>query len=239
VKGKQMPAVKLDPKSLAKFAAVVKANNATFIKLTLPQQRVKIAEDVIAQIRSRKLVAKSRNGYLNLPDAVEGQIEELINPQDEDDKADMLMEFENGGRYEHLKHLLKPEAFEEVPKCELPDLSAITLQSKCIVCGIGSMFVSTVEKMDKLKITDSYGAEPDIRDRDTQVKYMRKWFSESQLRLIENYFEQFGIGSFWEDSKIKSQSSDNKRLIMIMENIISNKGKFDPTKGKHADVESE
>ena len=226
--------VKTDARTVARYNARVKANNAKFRKLSLQEQRIAIAEDVIDQLRSKKLIAKSGNGYLVFDDKVERLLEDQFATDPELDNFKEM--FEDGNEFDKYKHLLKKEELAKLEdKAEPPDLSVITMQTSCEVCGIGSMFVSTVEKCDKIKcliVQDGEDDSEDIREREVQMEYMSKWFDEDQLLEIEDYFEQHTYKHDG-DSPIMDQSNDTKRLIMIMENIISNKGKFDPENGKH------
>ena len=226
--------IKTDPRTIARYNARVKANNEKFRKLSLREQRITIAKDVIAQLRAKKLIAKSGNGYLVFDDKVEEVLEAQYGTDPELENFKEM--FDEGSEFEKYKHLLKEEELAKLEdKDAPPDLSAITMQTSCEVCGIGSMFVSTVEKCDKIKcLLGEDGDENDIREREVQMEYMRKWFDKEQLLEIEKYFEQdvYG-GDDSDDSPIVAQESDTKRLVMIMENIISNGGKFDPRSGKH------
>lgn len=101
--------------------------------------------------------------------------------------------------------------------------SCTSKNDPCEVCGIGSLFVSAVLKADKLKIKD-FDFSSGVRKQ--EVQYLERWFDAMQLVLIEAHYEVSiaGIGC----SNVPAQ-----RMIMIMENIISNGGKFDPYKGAH------
>ncbi len=108
------------------------------------------------------------------------------------------------------------------------DVSEVTSQVKCDVCGIGSLFVAAVERADKLKINDFMNEDT----RDAEVNYLKRWFSDEMLDKVEDYFE-VGNGNLSSASPIQRQEKRSKRMKMIMENIISNNGKFDPEKGSH------
>jgi len=123
------------------------------------------------------------------------------------------------------------------------DMSNCIAQASCQVCGIGSLFAGAVINADKLKLKDfNFGAE-----RDNQVAYLKRWFTSKQLDLIETVFERWYEDTQGEHhsqqvampdivlkhSPIFRTSSKKKRLLMIMENIISNKGTFDLFKGRH------
>lgn len=122
------------------------------------------------------------------------------------------------------------------------DLSEVTSQVKCNVCGIGSLFVAALERTDNFKAkklvgTDTYGDEKGV-----EVRYLKKWFDEEQLNEVEDYFELFRANCDVHGNRsdprspspIRRQKYASKRLRMIMENIISNNGRFDPDKGAHA-----
>lgn len=116
------------------------------------------------------------------------------------------------------------------------DFGECAAQAQCTVCGIGSLFISAVMKNDELpadKVAEAQEGcwdSPCMRD-DVQVPYLEKWFDSEQLDLIEDYYERH-IYDF--ESPIRQEYNNNKRLRMIMENIVSNGGRFDPYKGAHS-----
>lgn len=110
------------------------------------------------------------------------------------------------------------------------DASVCLEQVKCEVCGIGSLFVGALRHNDKLSAGTLKEQMEHGDIRQTQVEYLEKWFDADQLQLVEDYYEQ-NSGDF--ESPIYMEDDDNKRLSMIMENIISNGGKFDPSRGQH------
>lgn len=116
----------------------------------------------------------------------------------------------------------KEKAFEQTP-----DMSTLIEQvPECNVCGIGALFASTVRMRNKVEFTSVY--------RGTIHNYLDDLFTHSDLMQIEGYFERGSHGNSpdWR-APINSERDDNKRLTMIMENIISNDGTFDPHKGAH------
>lgn len=113
----------------------------------------------------------------------------------------------------------------------------------CNVCGIGSMFVSTVMRFNKLTIGDIVGADTNPADDDenqisakefvdeasgggVMYEYLEQFFPAEDLRKVEEAFEG---GSFCavEDHPYPS---DDIRLRLIMENIVANEGRFRPSK---------
>jgi hypothetical protein len=186
----------------------LKARNAAFRKLPRAMQRVAIAEDVIAQLRAKKFVAYSTYfGWGNI----------ARNGHDGDDNISGIADANEAG----------------------VDLSACISQVTCSVCGIGSLFASAVLNANKLKLNLNT-----LGERAAEVEYLKRWFSEKQLDLVEAFFERWDeydrvykgihIGSYViRNSPIYREQDDTKRLKKIMENIISNNGKFDPFKGDH------
>ena len=108
------------------------------------------------------------------------------------------------------------------------DMSECVSQVQCEVCGIGSLFVGAVRLADKLKFADFDSSWSGCRGQ--EADYLAQWFDDKQLNLVEDYFER-NNRSEGEDSPIYGEESDDKRLIMIMENIVSNKGRFNPERG--------
>lgn len=171
-----------------KFQALqrrLRRQNAAFKKLSLAKQRIKIAEDVIDQLRLKQLRAEST--------------------------------------------YLRVNALAYTPRTEITDVDAAEAlcQTKCDVCGIGSLFVTAVKRADELPLHDLMSRNT----RSLAVEYLGKWFDSAALDLVEGYFERWNGIHY--DSPIFLMDSQNKRLKMIMENIISNNGRFNPLKGAH------
>lgn len=115
----------------------------------------------------------------------------------------------------------------------------LTDRAPCEVCGIGSLFVSAVTLKNKFKVSDlSYGRYVDIKDGDlnnhTLRDYLRRWFNENQLQLIETAFEQswgYAVGVSGQDSAVDfgvKYTNAKKRLLAILNNMLENNGKFVP-----------
>lgn len=92
----------------------------------------------------------------------------------------------------------------------------------CTVCGIGSLFVCAVKRMDKLKIS-----EVSIDNIGPAVihAYLEDFFSLDQLVEIEAAFEE--NGDYFEFIRGYHHGDfDKLKLTLIMENIIKHKGVF-------------
>jgi len=182
----------------------LKAKNKRFKALTKPKQRIAIARDVIAQLKAGKFSATS-------------------------------IYFDFGGPSEYV---LGTSAAVEANM----DMSECIAQTSCQVCGIGGLFASAVLNADHLPVADFF--DRDMPLRQFEVNYLKKWFSVNQLNLVECFFEK------WDEYKrhdyritiedhvintspIFTEGNQNDCLTMIMQNIISNGGKFDPAKGRH------
>jgi hypothetical protein len=194
-----MEKINLGTKRAATMRRALAQKNKKFLKLTRKEQRVAIAEDVIAQVRAKKFVAASV--YFKLGRANNGCDEVYSTPEFD------LTDNTNA------------------------DLSECIAAEGCTVCGIGSLFASAVLNADRLKVKKVASHQSVCVGRGDEVHYLRKWFDADQLNLIEDYYEQ----ESWRESTIYDEDDDSKRLIMIMQNIIGNKGVFDPSKGPHKD----
>lgn len=129
-------------------------------------------------------------------------------------------------------------------------LRAVTLNkdTTCKCCALGGLFLSCTLFNNKVTVGDvtegDYGYLDDvIRNGEKFSNGLNTIFSENQLKLIENAFEQGG-GAFdpaYENFSDKYNaltseairfgkrfSSDKNRLIAIMNNIIKNNGTFVP-----------
>lgn len=123
------------------------------------------------------------------------------------------------------------------------DLSEAILGSKesCTVCGIGGFFISAVCKADNLPakkaISDFNEGSTNYVDidGDKAYSYLRKFFSKTQLELIECAFEQSSgfsksPNAFLAANFGKDVEDDDDRLRLIAENVVANKGRFVPRK---------
>ncbi len=199
--------MKIKTKGVAfkKLQQKLKRKNRAFNKLTKAKKRVAIAKDVITQVELGKILPASK--YFMWGDYM-------------DDLA---------GSYDIRREVTKlAEDNKDI------DLSETLAQTTCTVCGIGSLFVGAVGLADKLKTCDFL---EDFDERQKEVNYLKQWFDEEQLNLVEDYFElnthrsRDGVEA---SSPIARAWGDKPaRLIMIMENIISNNGRFNPHKGAH------
>lgn len=205
--------IQIQGKKATAISKLLKAKNKRFAKLTRKEQRLAIAEDVIAQIRAKKFVAAST--YFQL------------------------------GKSTHAFDVFRTPDYENVEDAAEAgkDLSECIAQTGCTVCGIGSLFASAVLNNDRLKMSKVVDpGDPDYDaaayidiERDLEVSYLKKWFDADQLGLIEYYFEHHGSCH----GPISDEDNNTKRLVMIMQNIVSNGGIFDPTKGRHSQKDSE
>lgn len=100
----------------------------------------------------------------------------------------------------------------------------------CTVCALGGIFAS------KVKIANEFSNDLELTHDGDMRKNLSKYFTEYQLHLIEAAFEGWEKGnvSTWKLKNndhmkyIRSYSNPNDRMIVIMENIIENKGTFKP-----------
>lgn len=118
----------------------------------------------------------------------------------------------------------------------------------CNVCGIGSVFASTVKLGDRISCKEAELSNCLFNgysmDDEMMRKHMTKVFPEKQRILIESAFEMGDVGfknegENWMVDEIpeyvnvairfgKKYKSAKSRLEAIMNNIIKNKGEFIP-----------
>lgn len=176
-----------------------------FETLTAEEKRVTLAQDVLESIRARRLLAYT-SCWMQLP-STEGGYSQYL-------------------KDEEILGKLDPQT----------DLQEIVNTRVCKVCALGAIFAETVRTRDKFKIadiTDTVLLYPDIQ------KYLSDLFDNEQLMYIEFAYEG-GSGQFKdrniEDESLKERlytyynqyENDEDRMIVIMENIITNKGTFVP-----------
>ncbi len=176
---------------------------------TKAEARVAIAKDVIKWVKTGRLYA-NKGSYVEYDDE-----EWLITDQQVKDSA---------------------------------DLKTVLSDKKCSVCALGACFVATVDRFNKIGCDDlgihvhsenlDYGPSGVAGLGDSHLrKYLHKYFSESQLSLIECAFEcspSFSGASASNRLKASDYSESGNKydedelLIAIMRNIIKNKGTFKP-----------
>jgi len=189
--------------SFRKLIEQLKKENKAFWKKGKKAQRVAIAKDVLLLLGEEKI--NPRSTYLDVPYSA----------------ADFVNEA-------NAKYFAECD----VDLGDELDAGVLISQASCAVCGIGSLFVAAVRKNNKMTINDFLDVEHHGNTREDQADYLEKWFDNEQLDLIEEFFEHDG-GYHKDKCPMLATNDKNQRLRMIMENIISNDGKFDPTKGRH------
>ena len=110
----------------------------------------------------------------------------------------------------------------------------------CTACALGAMFVCAVMRKDALTVEECRSYDNLNLDYDNIADYLRAFFAEPQLEMIEVAFEK-GTGAFWGDVAYADVSSKGRaalfgkqhktaedRMVAIMQNIISNDGTFRP-----------
>jgi hypothetical protein len=199
--------------TLRKIRKDIKKKNAEFEKLPADERRIIIALDVIDQLRIGKLIAE-RGTWIGIGED-QSDREILVNQMDK-------------------------------------QLNTVIGSQSCTTCAIGGMFVCAVKRADRLKVkeietvkdkseelspTDWVDPTPDGVDL---FSYLKRFFSEDQLNLIEIAFEKGDGGvkmeymnTEQEDAKYFIESDDveaSDRMRFIMENIVVNGGTFKPGK---------
>jgi hypothetical protein len=216
---------------LAKVRREIAARNKRFQAADAAGKRVLIAQDVIAQIKLKRLWPTSGT---------------WVSALDYRDNVDKVV----GERDASIA------AFEARSVRE--DFLA-GLVGRCDCCALGAMFMGCALNNNKTTAKDLDAVEYDLGDYVTVRKTtgplangLNKFFSRQQLKLIEMAFEggngAFSIDLYYAAEAQKSLSTprqptdvearllawatkypdDDKRLIAIMKNIVANNGTFVP-----------
>jgi hypothetical protein len=200
------------PAALKKIREHIAKRNEAFEAMTPEKKRVTVAKDVLKQLDTGRLKAK-HGTFLQL----NGNVDAIFKAQDEGE-----------------------------------DLAvALTQVPTCTACALGALFSCTVERADEYgsDIRFSYGLD----FKSGGGKYLLQFFDSAQLALIEYAFERgtgymdegdgwmAGRASFYLTSDQRNSGlafakgvKGTKRMRLIMENIIANKGTFDPSTGPGA-----
>jgi hypothetical protein len=179
--------------------------NAEFKKATKAQKRVMIAQDVLAQLKAKRYVAES-------------------------------------GCWVQANYNITVPLAEIRYDDSVQELFVEKKIESCNVCALGGLFMSCtnfnnntlLEELDDAseKLGNLIGEEEKLSNKLNEI------FTTDQLKLIESYFEANDgyFRDYDEDGRIEAfynkNSSDKKRLQLIMENIVENNGTFVPEKLK-------
>jgi hypothetical protein len=196
-------------------------NNAKFKRATAAEKRVMIAKDVIAALEKKTIVSESgtwctsRKPLFN-SEEIKTYFDYVVNQDDVD--VDVINNINDTEISRSIKNV------------------------KCNVCALGALFVCGVRRFNKITFGE-LGAFVDVQVNSGPVSgyfkqehleyFLKRYFSESQLALIEIAFEQ-GEGGFIPSvssqkellAKDMFKGNAKKRMIGIMKNIIKNNGQF-------------
>lgn len=202
---------------------------AIFKKASPAQKRVLIAKDVIAQIKARKY--KPETGSFLMINKIRGMTSRKI--------------FDGG--YNSGAAAIRQNEGEDA------DARKLYLENKiqqCSCCALGGMFMSCTLYNNHTTASEMDYANADIGaflEGDEYVKLsngLDKFFSLSQLRLIEQTFEGDEGVTRSRDSDVngddfpaytprakafhENYKQPKARLLAIMKNIVANNGTFKP-----------
>jgi len=136
-----------------------------------------------------------------------------------------------------LEYYVEGRLAEDEKLCKVDASEYVNKVKKCSVCALGAIFMSQVSNFGGVTLTDSRSAYSVFEDLDRSP--LKKYFSVSQLELIEACFE--GIDGVYSTDMVKSSDrvsaqayyichkNATKRMTAIMNNIIRNKGTFVPS----------
>ncbi len=173
--------------------------NAAFAAMSPADQRVQIAKDVIQQLEAGKLRA-TKGVYLESIITMETDL-----PEGVEDSGYLYVSQKDG-------------------ETEMADIFGI--MKRCQVCALGGLFVCAVERFDKLKIKEFAYLPNDPGD----VACIGGSQAKMQAYLGSNSFDidqLFAIENAFEGTRFSKEAAP-QRMIQIMENVIRNKGTFQP-----------
>ena len=124
---------------------------------------------------------------------------------------------------------------EDTKDSNAPVEKVLKKKKSCQVCALGSLFYAHVNRFNKVKVKnlrneyyDARWNHPNNQFEATQFnicKPLHSYFSQEQLLLIEDYFEENNIYSSTVNDYIPAKKMS---IRAIMENIIKNNGTFIP-----------
>lgn len=111
---------------------------------------------------------------------------------------------------------------DEVDHKQLRDV----VLGKCKVCARGALFLAKAVRFDNVE-AGLFEINAGWYNREVLLEH----FDDDQITLIENYFEGIGESTrpdwFWSSDRAK-EMTDSQRMVLILKNIIKNKGTFRP-----------
>lgn len=244
-------------KAVAAYNRKVAKDNEAFDAMKPAEKRVFIARDVLAQLKSNKIVAE-KGAWVSVKNDDRCVISQKALKEDQELK----------------------EVFDSIKTCNVCALGglfvcAVKINDRLKISELdhvrrNTTFTEDEEKDNETAVSCSCDDCKEERDADKKLSnndmrsihlndieaYLGKFFSKNQLKLIELAFES-GTGGYTSESDLEQDAesffgefdivdekgkvlvegvdsginvSDSDRMRLIMENIIANKGRFDPTK---------
>ena len=196
----------------AKYMSTIKKKTKTKKKLTKTQMRVAVAKDVIAQLKSRKLIAQAGTycdlGTSIFPEDKDRQVNEVLK-----DKTCTVCAL--GGIF-----VAQVNRFNDLKVCEVPNLRARFDNGSC---GETTLYDDQIRDYIRKVFTP------------TQMSLIETAFEgrvmlDNKMKWDESYYEaspkfQRAEGMYFDGGK---NIADKERMILIMQNIIDNNGTFVP-----------
>lgn len=191
-------------------------------KATREEERVALAQDVIAQLDSKRFTA-TRGIYLS----IDGKLDTLL-----EGVGTLIREAHSGDKWnKETGDWVYQEGSEEAQK-ELDKLLKEFLPppENCRVCAIGAVFVAALDVHNKLKLEDMESVVNDgtLEDGD-MLEYLSTWFSYVEMRDMESVFEDHDRGYRFRETILSKDNPENlpiyERMMRgIMQHIIDTKG---------------
>lgn len=186
--------------------------------LTKMQKRVLVAKDVLKAINTKQ-IKPEQGAYMSVETK---SFEDWVNKLDLKETSREIL-LDGGGLYDLTRR-----------EQNLLPTKPIKMPKHCEVCAIGSLFVATVDRFDKLKLGNAIAAVQN--NDDVMIDHLDSLFTKNELRVIEAIFEDAAyileysynnanaISTVRRTLHVLRRKGPTARLIWLMENIIKNKG---------------
>lgn len=178
----------------------IQETNDEFNAAPVARKRVMLAQDVLLQLKSRRMVADSV----------------YFNPEEQDSFAPLV-----GARTDE----------------ELRD--ALRGIHTCGVCGIGSLFVAAVERLDQLRVSEIMGEGFGPWSGDFKRKILsylddHRLFTNAELDAVENLFEWSEVPDSMPNFRAWQALNERDEMYLpaltsIMETIVATRGEEEVT----------
>jgi hypothetical protein len=210
---------------------------SNFLKFRQHVELTKVSSDVLRKALDAALDREQRERNAEFA-ALSGPMKRVTIARD------VLLQLEAKRLVPSFGNYLRIDEDDFIDALDDDGVREVLAENQCHACGIGSLFVAAVDRVNECTVGDMEG---ELNNSTFMVKYLSEWFERDQLIMIESAFEGHFISAHsnsndsFEDVPPDFQKSVKRaisftrrlntaagRLRKIMTNIVENRGTFIP-----------